>query len=63
MAQTVFNGHFPPVPRRWDEYDIKASLMFHSARISPPYRVQNQRWLHFYSRFNGSMSIITLALA
>lgn len=49
---------------RWVKYYIKASLMFHStSHISPQYRVQNWRRLHFYSRFNGSMSIITLALA
>lgn len=62
--QTVFNGHFPKFCCRWDKYDIKASLMFHSAAcISPRYRVQNSHRLLFYSRFSGSMSIITLALA
>lgn len=58
------NLSFMDVCCRWVKYYIKASLMFHSeSHVSCWYRVQNSRRLRFYSRFNGSMSIITLALA
>lgn len=58
------NLSFMDVCCRWVKYYIKASLMFHSgSHVSRRYRVQNARGLRFYSRFNGSMSIITLALA
>lgn len=50
----------PSIRCRWVKYYIKASLMFHLSRFFSV-SVSKLERAAFYSRFNGSMSIITLA--